>query len=61
MAQNRRPLIELVQLRPAIALEAALLIVLVLVAGALSLGIRRSSAAAPDQPRPPVISHAGPK
>jgi hypothetical protein len=58
--RDRRRLIELVPLRPAIALGAALLIALVLIAGMLGLGIRRSSAAAPDQPLPPAISHVGP-
>lgn len=59
LAPDRRRPIELIRLRPALA--AALLIALVLLAGALGLGIRRSSAAAPDQPRPPITSHAGAK
>jgi DUF1707 SHOCT-like domain len=60
MAPGRRRLVERVRLRPAIALAVALLIALVLIAGALGLGIHRSSAAAPDQPRPPVSSDVGP-
>jgi len=60
MADDRRRFADLVRLRPVIALAAALLIALVLVAGALGLGMRRSSAAAPDQPHPPAVSHVGP-
>jgi hypothetical protein len=57
VADDRRRPIELVGLRRAIALAAALLIALVLIAGALGLGFHRSSAAAPGQLRPPLISH----
>jgi Domain of unknown function (DUF1707) len=60
MAHSRRRLVDLVRLRPVIALAAALLIAVVLVVGALGLGMRRSSAVAPDQPQPPPVSHVGP-
>jgi hypothetical protein len=61
--RDRRRLVELVRLRPALvlALAAVSLIVLVLVAGALVLGIRHTSAAAAGQPRRPVISQSGPR
>jgi Domain of unknown function (DUF1707) len=61
MAHDRPRLIRRVRLRREIALAAALIVALVLIAGALGLGIRRSSAAAPNQPLPPVISHVGPR
>jgi hypothetical protein len=60
MPQDRRRPIDLVRLRPVIALAAALLIALVLMAGALGLGIRHSSAAAYGPPRPAVASQVGP-
>ncbi len=54
--RDRRHLINLVPVRPALAFAAALLIAIVPMAGVLGLGIGRSSAAAPGQPRPPAIS-----
>ena len=59
-ARDRRRRIELDPLRPAIALGSAL-VALVLIAGMLGLGIRRSSAAAANQPSPPLITYPAPK
>jgi hypothetical protein len=61
MAHDHPRPIRLVRLRREIALAAALMVALILIAGALGLGIRRSSAAAPNQPLPPVISRVGPR
>lgn len=58
VADERRRLIDVFPPR-AITRAAALLLALVTLAGALGLGIHRSSAAAPNQPSPPLISHGG--